>query len=83
MAKTIRPAIVHFRCVLRKSSTLDQLFAFQAHSLPFAPRTNIMIRLTPGMRARSAIQTLFPIPQIHVRKNAPQFHPRTSAGASA
>ncbi|MGZ5114433.1 MAG: hypothetical protein ACXWBV_18485, partial [Usitatibacter sp.] len=77
---TITPAMAHLRCTRLKCSTLSQCLLRQAHSLPFAPSTKTMMMLTKGTNARSAMKVLFPMPQIQLRRKAPQFHRSISGG---
>ena len=55
----------------------------QAQRLPRAPSTKIMTMLTNGTSASSAMKVLLPMPQIQLRKNAPQFQRSSSGGISA
>src|SRR3984957_18490840 len=74
------PHIAHLRCTRWKCATLSQRPLRHAQRLPLAPSTNGMTRPTKGTNTNSAMKVLFPIPQIQLSRNAPQFQRSTSVG---
>lgn len=69
----MNPPHAHFLCTLLNCFMLFQCLFFQAHSLPFNPRMNIITKFTKGIRQSNAMYVLFPSPHIQFRKKAPQF----------